>query len=116
MPGRLAGSVFVRQKEGGRAAVPFGDDPEAVVAVALAGLRRVDGIGREYPVAARDRRVVAPPILVAHAAPVAAHMALEALEEVVRRAGGSGPLRGDRSARMEQGRLLNAARFLRRWV
>ena len=32
------GLVFVGQKEGGHAAIPFGDDPEGVVAKTLHGL------------------------------------------------------------------------------
>jgi hypothetical protein len=98
-----ARSVLAGQEEGGHAAVGLGDDPEGVVAVALAGLGGVDGISREDAVAVAHRLGVGRCVLGADTAPIAPDMAAEIDFELPRvclfeRAGG-----GDDLAQREQG-------------
>lgn len=67
--------VLVRQQERRHAAVSLGDDPEAVLAMTLGGLRRIDSVGRQDAVAEEQSLEVAGPIVITDVAPITADVA-----------------------------------------
>ena len=71
-PGASAVLVFLRQQEGGYAAVSLGDDPKAILAVAFGGLVGINGVGRKDAKALMGGLVVAGGVLWAYKAPIAA--------------------------------------------
>lgn len=71
-------STFLCQKERGHAAVGFSDDPEAVFAIALGRLRRVNGVSREGTEILDKRLVIHGRVFGADVSPIATYMTPEA--------------------------------------
>jgi hypothetical protein len=88
-------SVFLRQEERRDRAIAFGDNPERIIAKALARPVRVYRIGRDDAKAAGYGGVVACCVFGADATPVASDMPGKADHQVRMRAFVEGALRGD---------------------
>jgi hypothetical protein len=85
---RLPTQIFPRQQDRRHRAVGFRDDPQTVLAEALAGLLWIDGIRRENAVAFDDSEPVGFGIVGIDASPVAARVTGEKCQEVDRSAAG----------------------------
>lgn len=102
LAGLAAGLILVRQEEGGGAAVGLGDDPQRVLAPALARLGLVDGVGGQQPAAMLKGLVVRGLVLDIDTAPITLHVPAEAFKDVARPASLHGSWRGVNVAGIER--------------
>ena len=97
-----AALIFIRQEECRYASVGFGDDPERIFAKSLAGLRRVDWIGREDTRTILHGCVIGGRVVPGNFTPITAGMPREALCQMLFRTGVQCAGRTDDIAKVEK--------------
>lgn len=80
-PGAVVGSILVRQEERSCAAVVLGDDPDAIIAVALARFGGINRVGRKDAKPLLCGEIVLGGVLGIYNAPIAANVTAEACQQ-----------------------------------